>query len=81
MPRPAWGSPDEKRLGREESGDLGGHEAEHQPQSVLATKKANNNLGCMKQNTANRTREMSPPFHSALMRPLLEYCIQFQAPQ
>lgn len=79
VPRPACGPTDEKGLGKEESGNLSGHEVEHQPQSVLDTKKTNNNLGCMKQSIANWTREKSPPSHSALVSPLQEHC--FTVPQ
>lgn len=79
VPRPAWGPTDEERLGREEPGNLSGHEVKHQLESVLAIKKTNSNLGCKKQGTANRTRVMSPPFHSVLVRPFLEHCAS--APQ
>jgi len=44
-------------------------------QCVLAVKSTNCNLGEMDRSIANRAGEV--PCHSALMRPYLEYCIQF----
>jgi len=43
---------------------------------ALEAQKANHILGCIKSNMANRLREGILPLYSALVRTILESCIQ-----